>query len=150
MSVRGLGLGTAALLEALVVACTPSLAPPSVVIPLPENGFGQFELWVYGDSGLVTGGRANAAAARGAWELEVIAFPESNELEVAWMGGACSHRPVLGVTGDATSLRLELTPSPIEWTFFPQGCPAVGLFFSVTITLSAPVEQDAITAVEAP
>lgn len=143
------GLVSSFLLLVTASACIPtSLVPPSVIVPLPENDFGEFELWVYEELGLVTGGRANPEARQGSADFEVTAHPERNELDVAWIGGACAHRPTLSVTGGQDALRLELRPAPIEWSLTPLDCPAVGLLFGVTLTLSAPVEQDAVTAVE--
>lgn len=145
---HGLRLGSAALFVALVAACNFSLVAPSFVVRLPDNDFGEFELWVYEEPGIVTGGQANPEGQQGSMEFSVTAHPERNELDLAWTGGACAHRAQLSVTGSQQALRLELRPAPIEWSLSPQECPAVGLLFSVTLTLSAPVEQAAVTAVE--
>ena len=137
-------LAAALLIPMALMACiTP---PPTLTVPLPRNDFGEFELLVYDATHLVVEGRSEADA-RGPFEGEVSARPDLREIEIAWTGGACSHRPTLSLSGDATRLRLELDASPIEWSIFPVACPAVGIFFGVTLSLGEPVEQRAITLI---
>jgi hypothetical protein len=103
-------------------------------------------LLVYDGSGLVTAARS-ADRQPGAVGDGVVAFPERNELEIGWTGGACSHRPTLTVTGDASALHLSLAnpddPQPLP--FLPIGCPAVGIPLAATISLHEPVAQDAVS-----
>ena len=128
---------------AVLVACA---SLPTAVAPLARNDFGEFALLVYDRTQLVVSATGQQTA-EGSMEDEVIAHPDRMELEVAWTGGACSHRPTLSVSGDANELHLELDPSPTEWSVFPVACPAVGLLFSVVLELSAPVEQSAVSLV---
>ena len=120
------------------------MAPPTLVVPLGANDFGQYALLVYDDSGLVTGGRAEPPPDIGM--SGIVASPERQELHIAWIGGACAHRPTLRVSGTAASLRLELTnPPDPRLPFVPISCPAVGIPLGVTLSLSEPVGEEAVT-----
>jgi hypothetical protein len=132
-----------AVVVALLAACAPA---PSAIAPLASNEFGEFALLVFDRSQLVVSATGRQGG-EGSIGDEVIARPDRMELEVAWTGGACSHRPTLSVSGDAGQLRLELDASPTEWSLFPVACPAIGLLFRATLTLTAPVEQSAVTLV---
>ena len=127
----------------LVVAC--GGVRPTLTVPLEISWDGDFELLVYDASGLVTGAQQ---AENVSFELaSVAARPEQSEIDVAWTGGACSHRPTAQISGTADSFRIELvnTPDVNLVPFLPIGCPAVGLPFTVTLSLSDPVAQEAIT-----
>lgn len=115
-----------------------------MTIPLPDNDFGRFTLLVFDTTGLIEGGEP-ADRRPGSVNSEAIAHPEREELEVHWLGGACSHAPTLTLTGDPADLRVELQTSPPEWQLPFVGCPAVGIYFGVTLSLNRPVAQDAIT-----
>ncbi len=135
---------------AIVIGCAggrPAM-PPTLSIPLPANDFGEFALDVYDDTGLVVGGRAGDQGLGGASPAEVTAIPERNELAISWIGGACSHRPVLRVTGNPADLRLVIAPSPVEFSLVPVSCPAVGILSSATLTLSQPIEQENVSIEE--
>jgi hypothetical protein len=130
----------------LVAACggIPTTAPTHIV-ELAQNYHGeQFILRVYDDSGLVTS-TASADAAETASDAQAIADPAKHQIALTWTGGACAHSPRLGVSGDSTALTLELDVSPLEFSLVPVDCPAIGLRFFVTLTLSEPVAQDALT-----
>jgi hypothetical protein len=120
------------------------IQPPSQIVELPHNDFGDFVLLVYDQSGLVTGARAADL-----WQSEagagVEAHPESNEVSLSWTGGACAHGPKLAISGDSSALTLELDAAPFEFSAVPVECPAIGIPFAVTLTLSESVEQDALT-----
>ena len=122
-----------------------AVGSPTLAVPLEHNDFGEFSLLVYDASGLISAGRSMEPP-NGAIDAQAIARPDDRELDVSWLGGACSHRPTLAVSGDASGLRLVLE-SPYDGTlpFVPVACPAVALSFGVTLTLSEPVEQAAIT-----
>src|SRR5687768_11088521 len=122
--------------------------PPTHVVALPANEWGQFALDVYDSTGLLTEGRALEAAGQGAGDASVVARPELSEIGVAWVGGACSHRPILNIRGEVTDLQLEIVPSPAEFNLAPVACPAVGILFGATLTLAQPVEQAAVTITE--
>ncbi len=132
--------GTIAIASA-VLACG-SVGTPDLVVPLETMAQGDWELLVYDDSGLVAGARS-AQLQPGIQRDDVIAFPDKRELEIGWIGGACSHRPTLEVAGDSAHLRLELrNPSdPQLLPFLPIACPAVGIPLRVTISLNQPVQQ---------
>jgi hypothetical protein len=130
----------------LVAACggMPTTAPTHIV-ELDRNFNGeQFILRVYDVSGLVTSA-ASANAHLAPADAEAIADPAKNEITLAWTGGACAHSPRLGVKGDTTALTLELDVAPLEFSLVPIDCPAIALRFDVTLTLSEPVPQDALT-----
>lgn len=132
-----------ALAAVLVAAsCGSAGPPPSLVAPLGTNDFGQYALLVYDDSGLVTGGRA-LHQGPGRHLSGVVAFPERQELEIGWTGGACAHRPTLRLSGTSASLRLVIS-NPTEPQLPFVGCPAVGIPFAITLSLAEPVAQDAV------
>jgi hypothetical protein len=137
---RGLRL---ALAMVLVVACG---APrPTFTVPLEIDWDGAFELLIYDASGLATGAQQ---ADNVSFELHAVtARPQESELDISWLGGACSHRPTVQISGTAEALRIELAnPADVNLIpFLPIACPAVGLPFAVTLSLSAPVAQEAIS-----
>lgn len=137
-------LAPLATLFALVACGGLPLTPPTQIVDLAQNDFGRFVLLVYDASGLVTGGRP--AQSRPGASGAVTAVPERQELEVAWTGGACSHQPTLEVSGDSSALRLVVRnpQDPQLLPFLPMACPAVGILLRVTLSLTEPVEQDAI------
>lgn len=131
-----------------IVSCNPLARPPTHSVPMLENEFGAFTLLVYDSTGLVVGAQRleRGEAAAPAFDPVVTAFPDRNAVEVAWIGGACTHQPTLALTGDATTLVLQLEPETAEGKpLFGGLCPAIGLGFAVTLSLGAPVEQGAIT-----
>lgn len=134
-----------ALLTATVLACS-GVVPPSFVVPLRPNEWGDYALLVYDGSGLVTNARA-AERRPGVAPQDVIAAPDRMELEVGWTGGACSHRPILEITGNSDALRLVIAnpndPQPLP--FLPISCPAVGVPLRVTLLLNDPVTQEAVS-----
>jgi hypothetical protein len=117
---------------------------PTVVVPLVIEWGGDFALLVYDASGLVTGARQ---AENPSFGLDsATARPGQSEIDVSWIGGACSHRPTASVSGTAEAFRIEITnvADTNLVPFLPIACPAVGLPFTVTLSLSAPVAQDAL------
>lgn len=123
-------------------ACSTALPAPTLAVQLSHSGAGDFVLHVYDDTGLITAARQNEKPPVG--DL-ITAFPERQELDLVWTGGACAHRPILNVTGDAAQLRLELRPGPSDPQLPFFACPAVGIPLGVTFTLSAAVPQAALT-----
>jgi hypothetical protein len=116
--------------------------PPSFVVPLVVNDFGDFVLLVYDDSGLVTGGRA-LEQGPGFGMDGVVAVPERQELDISWTGGACAERPRLHVSGNSAALRLVISnPTFSRLPFL--GCPAVGIPLAATLSVSEPVADDAV------
>lgn len=129
-----------------VLGCGHGVAPPTFTVPVSNNsGFGDFALLVYDESGLITGGIAAGPIDRGVSNGDITMSPDELQLTLRWSGGACSHRPTLTLTGSATALKLELQTSPPEWRLPFLSCPAVGIPMGVTLSLSAPVEQSAVS-----
>lgn len=130
-------------LAALLQACA-SVAP-DFTVPLGDQGFGDHQVDVFDPTGLVTGAKAEMLPP-GDPHGEVVAHPDRMELQIGWLGGACSHRPTIQIGGTAAALRITITnpndPQPIP--FLPIACPAVGIPMGVTLTLTQPVEQDAV------
>ena len=126
-----------------LTACGFGAGPPSFAVPLENNEWGAYELFVYDQSGLVTGVRSLEKAPGMA---DVVAHPERNEIEFAWTGGACSHRPTLHVTGSPLDLTLIVSnPSDPQFLpFLPIACPAVGIPLAATISLAVPVDQSSV------
>lgn len=126
-----------------VVAC--GAPQPTFLVPLDIAWGGDFALLVYDASGLVTGAQQ---AENKSFDLHAAtALPDENQIDISWLGGACSHRPTAQISGTAEALRIELA-SPADANlvpFLPIDCPAVGLPFVVTLSLTAAVEQEAIT-----
>ena len=84
---HALRLGAVAVFVSVFAGCNVFGAQTSAfVVPLPENDFGQFELWVYDESELITGGHANQEARQGIADSAVTASPDLRELEVE-LGG---------------------------------------------------------------
>lgn len=129
----------------LVFAAGCGGARPTLTVPLEISWDGDFELLVYDASGLVTGARQAETASFGL--SSVTARPDQSEIDVSWTGGACSHRPTAMVSGTPDALRIEVdnADDPNLVPFLPIACPAVGLPFTVTLSVSAPVAQEAIT-----
>jgi len=131
-------------------ACTAHALPypPTLVIPLPENEWGRFQLDVYDDTGLVVGGVSGDQTLGGHIPAGVTAIPERNELVINWTGGACGHRPFVNLRGNATNLDVTIAPDPLEIGLAPVSCPAIGIISSATLTLSEPVAQENIRVTE--
>jgi len=135
------------MLTVLVVAGCAARAlpyPPTLSVPLPENEFGTFQLDVYDYSGLVLGGKSGDQTLGTFVPVDVIAMPESSELQITWTGGACSHRPFVEIRGTSGDLRLVVAPSPVEYSLAPVACPAIGIGSSATLSLAEPVSQESI------
>jgi hypothetical protein len=130
----------------MVAACggIPTTAPTHIVDLAQAYNGEQFLLLIYDDSGLVTS-TASADAGETASDAQAVADPAKREIALTWTGGACAHSPRLAIKGDAAALTLELDVSPLEFSLVPVDCPAIGLLFFVTLTLSEPVAQDALT-----
>ena len=129
-----------------LAAC--SLGPaPTLTIPLDINRDPGFSALIFDSSQLVAAGRQLMFDGSAHFGDSVVAHPERNELDLTWTGGACSHHPTINISGTADALVIELAngrdPGPIP--FIPiENCILIGLFMGVTITLKAPVEQQAI------
>jgi hypothetical protein len=130
----------------LVVGCggIPPTPPTQTVVLREQSDFGRFVLLIYDDSGLVQSA-SSAERPEAPSNPQATAAPERNEIALAWTGGACAHGPKLHITGDASALTLELDTKPFEFSVVVVDCPLIGLALGVTLTLSAPVAQDALT-----
>lgn len=129
---------------AMPIGCASEPAP-TLEVQLTSPGGDAYTLRVYDESGLVTAGQSAEWRRTGPSD-SVIAFPETRQLEVGWLGGACHHAPTLTVIGSTSHLSLTVTnPDDPNWLpFLPIGCPSVGVPLTVTLTLTEPVEQDAV------
>lgn len=130
---------------AMAWACG-STKPPDLQVPLTSPGGDLYTLSIHDVTGLVTAAHS-ADWRREAPSEDVTAFPERNELEVTWTGGACQHGPTIQVSGGPSALQLIVNnPDDPNWLpFLPIGCPAVGIPLTVVLTLAVPVQQDAVT-----
>ena len=139
--------GTAAALSVVLAlaacgaACSPAPAVP-LIVPIAHESWGDYLVRVYDDSGLVLGARPSGQ--RGVRDF--AAFPDERRLEINWMGGACSHGPTVSISGTAERLDVVVdNPADPQWLpFLPVTCPAVGVPLGVNISLSEPVQQDAV------
>ena len=137
----------AAVVASLALASC-SLGPaPTLTIPLDRKWGGGFSVLVYDSSQLVAAGRQLMFDGSAHFGDSVVAHPERNELDLTWTGGACSHHPTINISGTADALVIELAngrdPGPIPFIRI-ENCVLVGIFMGVTLTLKAPVEQQAI------
>lgn len=135
----------APLVLALLAAGCEALPPGNVLETPAGHDLGDFTLRVVDQSSLVVSIRSERFDPPIARDAEARAFPERRELEVGWLGGACHFRPTLTVAGTAEALHLTLEPDAGPGLPFFASCPAVGIFFGLTLTLSVPVDQAAIT-----
>jgi hypothetical protein len=107
---------------------------------------GDFAALVFDSTGLVTGGRY-LDRGDGPWPGETaIARPERSEIDIAWTGGACSHRPTVTLSGTSAALHIGVDnpPDPNFLPFLPIACPAVGLPAGVTLSLREAVAPAAV------
>lgn len=127
-------------LGALVSGCF--LGTPSFTVEASSHP--QIVMRVFDQSGLVTGAR-RASTSSTFLNQDATADPDKSELTVRWMGGVCHLGPAISVSGTAQALHVFVQPDADAG--LPQfgDCPAVGIVLGVTLTLSVPVEQDAIT-----
>jgi hypothetical protein len=133
----------AASLAALLFAC--NLSTPTLEVPMAIEWAGEFKVSVFDSSGLVIGGRDVNRSPYPFGET-ARAHPETSEIELVWIGGACTHRPTLTVSGTTDALHLTVdSPSDSTIPFVEIACPLIGLPFGITLELSQPVEQQAIT-----
>ncbi|HUR15712.1 MAG TPA: hypothetical protein VMZ33_00375 [Candidatus Limnocylindrales bacterium] len=122
--------------------------PPDFMVPIPAHGFGDFVVEVYDSAELLVDARARDVGPADVGAAgTLVSRPDRNELDVSWTGGACALRPLINVRGAPDNLVIELVPDPtdINLVVVPQECPAIGLPFGVTLTLSEPVEQANVT-----
>jgi hypothetical protein len=134
--------------SAVLAACSPGPAA-ELQVALSHPGTEAYTLIVDDESGLLTGATSRDRLAGDPTD-SVLAFPDRNELELYWLGGACSHKPTLKITGDASALLLEVSnPQDPQWLPFLTGpCPAVGVPLLVVLSLSEPVAVDHVSVVE--
>jgi hypothetical protein len=135
----------------LTLGCTvhlPSQADFTVQYVGPP---GEFSIGIDDDSGLVADAVQAPREDLTSNEAVVLADPESHELVVTWVGGACAHNPRIEVSGSVDALSVVLFPDADNSIQIdpPPGmpeleCPAVGLFFGVTLSLRESVAQEAI------
>lgn len=108
------------------------------VIPRTDNGI---VMWVVDETGLVLA--ASEAPRASVDDVSVEARPDLNEIVVRWFGGVCHHGPTVTLTGSPESLHITVQPDAGPGPSFG-ACPAVGVFYGVTLTLSDPVVHEAI------
>lgn len=138
-----------AVMLALVSACAsvdvaPTIRPPGVFTVDARNPSGAFTVWVFDNSGLVTGARRweDPGQAMSAANQVAVASPESSEVAVGWVGGICYHGPTVTVDGPNDGLIFTVRPDEGTGPRPGTGCPDIGVFFGVVLTLSAPVTQE--------
>lgn len=122
-----------------VVGCGPT---PTLAVPLNMTRPGDFTALVFDSTGLVVGGRP-LERGDGPWPGgNVLARPDKAEIDVAWIGGACSHRPTITVSGTKEALKVTVAePRDFNPFFFlPVSCTAVGLPKGVTLSLNQAVQ----------
>jgi hypothetical protein len=73
------------------------------------------------------------------------AHPDARTVDVHWLGGECLRTPVIHVDGNATDLRIIVEPDARAGIPLPVACSAVGVLLDITLELSVPVEQSALT-----
>jgi hypothetical protein len=139
---------TAFMAVALVVAaCVPWLpdhSPNSTLFQVEPRTGNDVVMWVVDETGLVTSARE--ADREPTQALEANARFELKEIDVRWLGGVCRHGPTVTLTGSFDALHIIVQPDGGPETFL--ACPAVGVFYGVTLTLSEPVGQEAIDVQE--
>ena len=135
-----------AVVALLAAAACGAAGPQPLVVPVAANEWGQFTMTVYDESGLVTGAHPKEQQPL---PNDLVALPDRREIEVGWIGGACAHAAVLRVRGDPLDLGIELAVhDDPQLPFLPIACPAIGIPLRVTLSLSAPVELEAINFTE--
>jgi len=127
----------------LVIGCDPFAAAPSFTVAVPDHE--DFKMNVFDRSGLVTAARAPLRSTQQGLDAEVTADPANNELTLRWLGGVCHFGPAITVSGTAAALHLLLEPDAGPGLPFFASCPAAALLFGLTLTLTEPVEQDAVS-----
>lgn len=127
----------------VVVGCDPFAAAPSLTVPVPEHG--EFVINVFDSSGLVTAARVPVRDTPQGLDAEVTADPANNELTLRWLGGVCHFGPAVTVSGIAAELHVLLEPDAGPGLPFFASCPAAGFFFGLTLTLTEPVQQEAVS-----
>ena len=109
-------------------------------VPITRGSAETWTLLINDDSGLVTGGRS-AEAPRSEPNDGVVAFPDHREVEIGWTGGACEHRPRMQISGDVDRLRIDVYNPRDAFTL---SCPSIGILLRVRLSLTEPVDTDAI------
>jgi hypothetical protein len=132
------------ILAAVVLACAATETPDHQV-PLTSPGGEAYNLLVFDETDLVTGGES-AVWRRDAPSESVTTLPDAHQLEVQWTGGACEHTPTLRVTGGPGAVHFIVNnPEDPNWLpFLPVACPAVGVPLTVKLTFSLPVQPDPV------
>jgi hypothetical protein len=128
-------------LAGLVVVAGCGFAPTDLMTVIERPGY-SFFMRVYDDTGLVTEvtpGPAPEAAPDGT----ATAHPDTETLDVGWVGGACNRTPIIQVSGSASDLLITIQPDATDelWPQF-EACPAVGILLTATLHLNAPVLQE--------
>ena len=133
---RGLG---AALVVALVAGCSvlPPLPPPAgiqVTIPLSDSAKA-LPVTVVDHAGIVRAAAPGAPVNGESTDTSIQAIPGRDDaVRLAWIGGACDDRTIITVDRIDAGFTVGLeTPSSAGV------CPAVGIFRSVVLELTAPV-----------
>lgn len=125
-------------IAAIIASCGLVGGPPPTVLVRTHNAFGDFAIGVYDHSGLVIDARL-VEDERG--DDDVIARPETRELVIRWTGGACADSPRIDIDGTPTNLGIALRPSMDHSLRLFVACPAVGIPFAVSLSLTEAVAQ---------
>ncbi|MDL2335206.1 MAG: hypothetical protein QFC55_04150 [Chloroflexota bacterium] len=124
-----------------------SLGPaPTLALPLDLTWGPGFSVLVFDSTQLVSGGRQLPFNNADNFGDSATAHPERNEIDITWMGGACTHHPTVTLAGTADALTIQVaTPNDgAAFPFLPMSCAAIGLFMGVTLSLRETVAQQAI------
>jgi hypothetical protein len=120
--------------------------PPDYLVDVGEGQYGTFTLEVYDQDRLVVDARPSAyvqGAATSDWQ--VVARPETREIELSFTGGGCGYRPVLHVRGEPGAVELQLIPVPRELRLPVVECPPQDELFGATLVMAEPVAEEQLT-----
>jgi hypothetical protein len=139
---------------AACVPWQPDHSPDSTLFQVEPRTGNDVVMWVVDETGLVTSARDAEPLAPQAprnvnmGEPAADARPDLLEIDVRWFGGVCNHGPTVTLTGSSDLLFIVVEPDAGPETML--ACPAVGVFYGVTLTISEPVSQNAIRVREIP
>ena len=124
-----------------VTACSFPPADFTAVIDRPDASY---TVRVYDSTDLVVAANAADIGHPGpAGDAE--AHPDARTIDVHWLGGECLRTPVIHVDGNESDLQITVEPDATAGIPLPVACSAVGVLLDITLQLSVPVEQSALT-----
>jgi hypothetical protein len=139
---RGLHVGL--LLALLVVACGPPAGTLFKTTLTTEDGSYPMPVTLGDTTGMVVSVEPTTVAAWPGDEPAVTAEPGNpNVLILSWMGGACESETVVGFWPVDGGFGMYVAPR--GGPGLGGGCPAIGLFRAVRITLTEPVAPGLIS-----